>query len=79
MNTQLWFLGLASVLSGIVVKSYMENTQSPGVVLKLVELWEDKMTHVAMVMTTFIVSFLFLAQITQLAFNEIKEMERIVD
>lgn len=79
MNTQLWFLGLASVLSGIVVKSYMENTQSPGVVLKLVELWEDKMTHVAMVMTAFIVSFLFLAQITQLAFNEIKEMERIVD
>ena len=78
MNTQIWFLGLASILSGVVVKSYMDNIQTPGVLLRIIDLWEDKMTHVAIVITAFIFIFLFIAQITKLAFGDIKEMERIV-
>jgi hypothetical protein len=78
MNAKLWFVGLAAILCGVVVKRYLEITEKPGVMLKVMDLWEDKLTHASLVLIFFIMIFLLISVIISLVFGEIKEMERIV-
>lgn len=78
MNAKLWFVGLAAILGGVVVKRYLEITEKPGVMLKVMDLWEDKLTHASLVLIFFIMIFLLISVIISLVFGEIKEMERIV-
>lgn len=78
MNAKIWVAGLMSVLCGVLLKRYIEITDKPGVMLKVMDLWEDKITHASLVLVFFIIVFLVIAAVISLVFGELKEMERVV-
>lgn len=78
MKTQIFFLATAMTLIGVVIKHYYENIETEGIFLKIIQLWEDKVAHVSMIVSFFILMFLVLSLLLNIVFGEAKEMERIV-
>jgi hypothetical protein len=46
---------------------------------RFVNLWEEKSTHVSMIVCMFLMAFLLLSSIIKVVFDDIREIERIVN
>ncbi len=77
MNTKLISLAVSCALSGFLFKEFLDNQTSTGVLRRLVALWEEKSTNVAIVVLGFTLLLLVIGFVVEKVFVDIKEMERM--